>query len=100
MTASPLLVKIAFRNVFRNKRRTLLTLMILIMGSTGLILVGGFFDNIMGGLREQFIPRPHGAPANQRKGLLQKRRLRPLSNSWSRTFPGFNAKSNGIPTSL
>ncbi len=50
-----LLFKIAWRNVFRNKRRTFLTLGILTLGCTGLIMVGGFFDNIMEGLREQFI---------------------------------------------
>ncbi len=50
-----LLFKIAWRNVFRNKRRTCLTLCILGLGCTGLILVGGFFDNIMEGLREQYI---------------------------------------------
>jgi putative ABC transport system permease protein len=50
-----LLSKFAFRNLLRQRRRTLLTLFIAVSGGTGLILVGGFFDNIMRGLREQFI---------------------------------------------
>lgn len=49
------LLQISFRNVFRNKRRSLLTLFILVLGCTGLILVGGFFDNIMEEFREQVI---------------------------------------------
>lgn len=49
------LTHIAWRNVFRNRRRTALTLAVLVMGSAGLILVGGFFDNILEGLREQLI---------------------------------------------
>lgn len=49
------LTHIAWRNVFRNRRRTLLTMAVLTIGSAGMILVGGFFANILEGLREQFI---------------------------------------------
>lgn len=49
------LLQISWRNVFRNKRRSVLTLLILILGSTGLIVVGGFFQNLMDGLRDEFI---------------------------------------------
>jgi putative ABC transport system permease protein len=37
------------------KRRSFITVSILTLGSTGLILIGGFFENLTEGLREQFI---------------------------------------------
>jgi putative ABC transport system permease protein len=49
------LLQISWRNVFRNKRRSILTLLILVLGSTGLIVVGGFFQNLMDGFRDEFI---------------------------------------------
>lgn len=55
MTAIRRLIGIAWRNVFRNKRRSLLTLAVLGFGCVGMILIGGFFDNILQGLRDQII---------------------------------------------
>ncbi|MFO1518862.1 MAG: ABC transporter permease, partial [bacterium] len=66
------LFKISWRNVFRNKRRSLLTLSILTMGCTGLILVGGFFDNIMEGFREQFIHSQSGHLQVSRTDYFEK----------------------------
>lgn len=43
---------LAFRNVFRNRRRTLLTLMIVAVGVAALLLAGGFFAYLFRGLRE------------------------------------------------
>lgn len=43
---------LAFRNVFRNRRRTVMTLMMVGGGVAGLLLVGGFFAFMMRGLRE------------------------------------------------
>src|SRR5436190_21442119 len=60
MTRLLRLFKIAWRNLFRNKRRSLLTLLIMVIGSTGMILVGGFLDNIIEGLREQYIHSQSG----------------------------------------
>lgn len=67
-----ILFRISLRNVFRNKRRTVLTLLILVFGSSGLILVGGFFNNIIGGLREQFIHSQTGHLQVNREGYYQK----------------------------
>src|SRR4051812_7728545 len=55
MTAFKRLLQISTRNVLRNKRRSVLTLSILILGTTGLLLVGGFFNFMIDGLREQYI---------------------------------------------
>ncbi|PWT98215.1 MAG: hypothetical protein C5B51_29730 [Terriglobia bacterium] len=46
---------LAFRNVFRNRRRTLMTLLVVAGGVAGLLLVGGFFSFMFWGLRESTI---------------------------------------------
>jgi putative ABC transport system permease protein len=46
---------LAFRNVFRNRRRTIMTLLMVGGGVAGLLLVGGFFAFMFHGLRESTI---------------------------------------------
>ncbi len=46
---------LAFRNVFRNRRRTSMTLVMVGGGVAGLLLVGGFFAYMLRGLRESTI---------------------------------------------
>ena len=46
---------LAFRNVFRNRRRTLMTLLIVGGGVAGLLLIGGFFASMFDGIRESTI---------------------------------------------
>ncbi len=46
---------LAFRNIFRNRRRTVMTLMMVGGGVAGLLLVGGFFARMFWGLRESTI---------------------------------------------
>ena len=46
---------LAFKNVFRNRRRTLMTLVIVGGGVAGLLLVGGFFASMFMRLRESTI---------------------------------------------
>jgi putative ABC transport system permease protein len=46
---------LAFRNVFRNRRRTVMTLLMVGGGVAGLLLVGGFFGFMFRGLRESTI---------------------------------------------
>src|ERR1035437_3430052 len=43
---------LAFRNIFRNRRRTIMTLVMVGGGVTGLLLVGGFFAYMYNGIRE------------------------------------------------
>ncbi|MGO9318170.1 MAG: ABC transporter permease [Terracidiphilus sp.] len=46
---------LAFRNLFRNRRRTMMTLFMVGGGVSGLLLVGGFFAFMFWGLRESTI---------------------------------------------
>ena len=46
---------LAFRNIFRNRRRTLMTLFMVGGGVAGLLLAGGYFAFMMHGLREDTI---------------------------------------------
>ena len=46
---------LAFRNVFRNRRRTLMTLLMVGSGVAGLLLAGGYFAFMIDGLRESTI---------------------------------------------
>jgi putative ABC transport system permease protein len=48
-------LRLAIRNVFRNRRRTLLTMIMVAGGVAGLLLVGGFFAFLFQGLRENTI---------------------------------------------
>ncbi|HSP32837.1 MAG TPA: ABC transporter permease, partial [Thermoanaerobaculia bacterium] len=50
-----MLIKIAFRNVFRNRRRSAITLIVIVMGAVGLILFGGYKARTFWALRESTI---------------------------------------------
>lgn len=49
------MIKLAFRNIFRNKRRTAITMSAIIFGAVTIILLGGVLECSMDGLREQNI---------------------------------------------
>jgi len=66
------LFKIALRNIFRNKRRSILTMLILILGCTGLMMVGGFFDSLAENFREQYIHSVSGHIQIDRKDYFEK----------------------------
>ena len=50
-----MLTKLALRNVFRNRRRSAITLLVIIFGAVGLILFGGYKAISFHGLRESTI---------------------------------------------
>jgi len=72
------LAKLAFRNLFRNKRRTGLLLLILAIGSSSLIIVGGFLDDLMVHMREDFIHTQNGHIQVSRMGFVEEGVSSPL----------------------
>jgi putative ABC transport system permease protein len=73
-----MLAKIAFRNIFRNRRRTLITLLVLVMGATGLILFGGYKEVNFWGLRETTIRNRLGHLQIYRQGYSDAESQKPL----------------------
>jgi len=51
----PISIKLAIRNVFRNKTRTLITLAAIAFGSVSIIIAGGFFEDTFMQMREAVI---------------------------------------------
>ena len=67
-----LLSKMAWRNLFRNRRRTGLMLLILATGACSLMLVGGFLDDLMVHMREDFIHTQNGHLQISRPGFADE----------------------------
>lgn len=72
------LFRISLKNIFRNQRRTILTLMILALGSTGLILVGGFFESLLDRLKIGYILAETGHLQFSQKGYFKMGTTAPL----------------------
>lgn len=75
------LSKIAWRNLLRNKRRTGLLMAALSFGACCLILVGGFLDDLMVHMREDFIHTQTGHIQISRAGYAQEGSSSPMDYS-------------------
>ena len=67
-----MILKIAFRNTFRQKRRTILTALAMIVGFTLLSLTIGLSDGVYGGIIEMFTRNRTGHIQVHRAGYLDK----------------------------
>lgn len=65
-------IRLALRNIFRNKRRTAFTFMVIISGMIGIIVFGGFMEFTFWGLREMTIRTQLGHIQIYKKGYLEK----------------------------
>lgn len=63
---------LAFRNIFRNKRRTAITFLAIIAGSIGIIVFGGYVESSYIGLREGVIHSQFGHIQVYKKGYIAK----------------------------
>ena len=79
------MLSLAFRNIFRHKGRTSLTLATIIFGVSGLILTGGFIEDIFHNLREATIHSQLGHLQVYREGYLEHGRRDPYSYLMSDT---------------
>src|SRR3989454_221078 len=73
-----LYAKLALRNVFRNRRRTLITLAAMGFGAAAIIVFGGFVHSIYYGVRESTIRSQVGHIQIYRKGYSEKGNLAPF----------------------
>ncbi len=73
-----MLAKIAFRNIFRNRRRSLITLLVMTFGATALILFGGYKERSFFGLRETTIRNRLGHLQIFKKGYFDSESQKPL----------------------
>jgi putative ABC transport system permease protein len=72
-----LFLKIAFLNVLRNRRRTLITVLAIVFGSLSLIVFGGFVESMYDGLRESMIRSQLGHLQIYKKGYSEFGSLEP-----------------------
>lgn len=73
-----LYLKLAIRNVFRNRRRTAITVAAMGFGSAAIIVFGGFVNAIYWGVRESTIRSQVGHIQLYRKGFSEKGSLAPF----------------------
>ncbi len=72
------LSRIAFKNIFRNKRRTLITFSVIIFGSTALLVAGGFIRYMFDGLANITIRGGLGHMQIVDPDMLQHQEEKPL----------------------
>ncbi len=70
---------IAFRNIFRHKTRSLITLSTIVFGCVALIFAGGFFEDVYFKMRESYIKSYTGHIQIFKKGFLEHGRTQPYN---------------------
>src|SRR4051794_3064502 len=73
-----LTTRIAFRNVFRNRRRSAITLLVIVFGAVGLILFGGYKQQTFRSLRESTIRSRVGHLQIYKRGFATNEAKKPL----------------------
>jgi len=74
-----MLTRIAFRNIFRNRRRTLITTLVLVFGVVALMMFGGYKEISFWGIREGAARAQFGHLQIYAKGFAQADSQRPLA---------------------
>jgi len=72
-------IKLATKNVFRNRRRTVITGLVLVFGATALILAGGFISSSFRGLSENTIRSQLGHIQIYHRDFFEREEEKPLS---------------------
>jgi putative ABC transport system permease protein len=91
-------LKLAFRNVFRNKRRTLITLSAIAFGCASLIINSGIIYFIFHGLREDAIHGRYGHIQIYKRGYNKTHMVDPLGRTISsREFEEIRSLVSGLP---
>lgn len=91
-------LKLAFRNVFRNKRRTIITLSAIAFGCASLIINSGIIYFIFRGLREDAIHGRYGHIQIYKRGYNEKQMTDPLAHTISnREFEELRSLISSFP---
>lgn len=89
-------LKMALRNIFRNKRRTTLTILAIVLGSSAIIIFGGYAQYSYWGIRESTIRSMTGHVQVYKKGYIAKGGSDPLSYQID-NFEEIKAKLKTLP---
>ena len=73
-----MLARLAFRNIFRNRRRSAITLAVIVFGAVGLILFGGYKARTFFALRESTIRNRLGHLQIYKRGFAHAEAQKPL----------------------
>ncbi len=72
-------LKIALRNIFRHKARSIITLSTIVFGCVALIFIGGFFEDLFYQIRESYIGSQLGHIQIYRRGFNEHGKIRPYA---------------------
>lgn len=72
-------LKIAIRNIFKHKTRSIITLSAIAFGAISLIFVGGYFEDVFYKVREAYIHGQTGHIQIFKKGFLEKGATEPFN---------------------
>ncbi|MBI3997062.1 MAG: ABC transporter permease [Candidatus Omnitrophica bacterium] len=72
-------LRLAIRNVFRHRTRSVITLAAIAFGCTAIIFVGGFFEDILYRMQESYIKAHTGHLQIYTRGFFDKGSARPFS---------------------
>ncbi len=89
-------LKIAYRSVIRNRRKTLITLFAVFFGTASIIIAGGFFEYIFYVTHTSAVYGRYGHIQIHAHGFLEKGVLSPFSYMIE-DFNDFNYKFNKLP---
>ncbi len=73
-----MLATLAFRNIFRNRRRSAITLVVIVFGAVGLILFGGYKARTFNALRESTIRNRLGHLQIYKRGFARAEAQKPM----------------------
>ncbi len=89
-------LSLAFRNVFRNRRRTAMTMVIVSGGVTALLLAGGFFALMFDGIRENTIQNGLGHLQIYNADFFTKEERKTLENGLA-DYAALVKTAEGLP---
>ena len=75
-----MMLKLAIRNIFRHRVRSLITLSTMIFGCVAIIFVGGFFNDIFDKIREGYISSRSGHIQVYRRGFIEHGKVEPYQH--------------------